>query len=111
MKKMGEIAHSRLSVFQDRNIHDAKNEKDSRKTLTSPYAVSNAMVIDKCEETKGDNNGTKNVNELGKIMNESSNNSLPPNGYILPGKMRLGNALNVPALNSVYLTSTSQNIG
>ena len=44
-------------------------------------------------------------------MNESSNNSLPPNGYILPGKMRLGNALNVPALNSVYLTSTSQNIG
>ena len=61
---MGEIAHSRLSVFQDRNIHDAKNEKDSRKTLTSPYAVSNAMVIDKCEETKGDNNGTKNANEL-----------------------------------------------
>ena len=111
MKKMGEIAHSRLSVFQDRNIHDAKNEKDGRKTLTSPYAVSNAMVIDKCEETKGDNNGTRNANELSKKMNETSKNSLPPNGYILPGKMRLGNALNVPALNSVYLTSTSQNIG
>ena len=76
MKKMGEIAHSRLSVFQDRNIHDAKNEKDGRKTLTSPYAVSNAMVIDKYEETKGDNNGTKNViilKELNKLNEKLSN--------------------------------------
>ena len=44
-------------------------------------------------------------------MNKNNNiTSLPQSGYILPGKMKLGNSLNVPALNSVYLGSIPQNI-
>ena len=75
---------------------------EPRKTLTSPYAVSNSMLIDKPEEKSAKNNS------VNKQMNKNS--SLPPNGYILPGKMKLGNSLNVPALNSVYLGSIPQNI-
>ena len=78
---------------------------EPRKTLTSPYAVSNSMLIDKPEEKRGMSAKNHSVN---KQMNKNS--SLPPNGYILPGKMKLGNSLNIPALNSVYLGSIPQNI-
>ena len=36
----------------------------------------------------------------------TGNESLPPNGYIVPGKMRLG-SINVPAPNSVHLRRDS----
>ena len=99
------------SAIQDRN--HAKFENAARRTLTSPYAVSNPVVIDKREEKRGNNaKESKNQSDLNKEMNENGSNiGLPPNGYILPGKMKLGNALNIPALNSVYLASMSQNSG
>ena len=84
---------------------------EPRQTLTSPYAVSNPMVIDKREEKRGNNMSAKNSSaNLNKLMSKGSNiSNLPPSGYILPGKMKLGNSLNVPALNSVYLGSIPQN--
>ena len=60
----------------------------SNQHLTSPYAVSNAVP-----------------NLLPRIdpnqVKDESNDESPPSGYILPGKMKLGDSLNVPALNSV----------
>ena len=80
--------------------------------MTSPYAVSNAMVIDKREEKRGNHTSAKNNSaNLNKLMNKNNNiSSLPPSGYILPGKMKLGNSLNVAGLNSVNLGSIPQNI-
>ena len=96
-------------LIEDRS--SVKPENDLRKTLTSPYAVSNNVVIDKREEEGGSSvTQTKNLSHLDKQMNGNSNIGLPPNGYILPGKMKLGNALNIPAINSVYLASIAQNV-
>ena len=98
---------TKLRAIEDRN--SVKSENDVRKTLASPYAVSNTVVIDKREEEGGSSSvQTKNFSHLNKQMNGNSNIGLPPNGYILPGKMKLGNALNIPALNSVYLASIAQ---
>ena len=104
----GSQTSAKLNAIQDRN---SKNN-EPRKTLTSPYAVSNAMAIDKREDKSGKNwSVANNSADMNKQMNRNSNiSNLPPNGYILPGKMKLGNAINIPAINSVHLGSISQNI-
>ena len=102
------FASRKLSVTQ--NSNKEKPENTRRKTLTSPYAVSNPMMIDK-REAEGSVSAKNTSRSLNEQMNSSSNISLPPNGYILPGKMKLGNALNIPAINSVYLASIPQNRG
>ena len=63
------------------------------------------MAIDEREGEEGNETQGINQSQTNKRINGKGNISLPPNGYILPGKMKLGNALNIPALNSVYLTS------
>ena len=102
------FASRKLNVTQ--NSNKEKPENTRRKTLTSPYAVSNPMMIDK-RETEGSVSAKNTSRSLNEQMNSSRNISLPPNGYILPGKMKLGNALNIPAINSVYLASIPQNTG
>ena len=102
------FASRKLDVTQKCNKEKPENTR--RKTLTSPYAVSNPMMIDK-REIEGSVSAKNTSRSLNEQMNSSSNISLPPNGYILPGKMKLGNALNIPAINSVYLASIPQNTG
>ena len=94
------------AIRKDMNHGKTENTNARKKSLTSPYAVSNPVVIDKRE---GNRNSSENKTDLPKHMNENSNIGLPPNEYILPGKMKLGNALNILALNSVYLGSIPQN--
>ena len=96
-------AITKLSTIENRT--SVKSENDAKKTLTSPYAVSNSMAIDEREGEEGNETQGINQSQTNKRINGKGNISLPPNGYILPGKMKLGNALNIPALNSVYLTS------
>ena len=99
-------ANLNAAIKKDRNHGKTENNEARNTSLTSPYAVSNPVLIDKRE---GNRNSSENKTDLPKHINESSNIGLPPNGYILPGKMKLGNALNIPALNSVYLGSLPQN--
>ena len=99
-------ANLNAAIKKDRNHGKTENNEARKTSLTSPYAVSNPVLIDKRE---GNRNSSENKTDLPKHINEGSNIGLPPNGYILPGKMKLGNALNIPALNSVYLGSLPQN--
>ena len=94
------------AIKKDMNHGKTENNEARKTSLTSPYAVSNPVLIDKRE---GNRNNSENKTDLPKHINTNSNIGLPPNGYILPGKMKLGNALNIPALNSVYLGSLPQN--
>jgi hypothetical protein len=40
---------------------------------------------------------------------EATNESLPPSGYIVAGKMRLGSMISVPAPNSAHLRRDAKN--
>ena len=40
---------------------------------------------------------------------EEPNESLPPSGYVVAGKMRLGSSISVPAPNSAHLRRETQN--